>query len=32
VRTQNECMASRETAEANRAWRDKREPDYHPGR
>ena len=30
VKTQNECMASWETAEANRAWREKREPVYHP--
>jgi enoyl-CoA hydratase/carnithine racemase len=28
VRVQNACMASWETAEANRAWRDKREADY----
>jgi enoyl-CoA hydratase/carnithine racemase len=27
---QDECMRSWETAEANRAWRDKREPIYHP--
>ena len=32
VRTQNDCMASWETAEANRAWREQREADYHPGR
>jgi enoyl-CoA hydratase/carnithine racemase len=29
VRTQNECMASGETAEANRAWQEKREADYY---
>jgi enoyl-CoA hydratase/carnithine racemase len=29
VRTQNACMASPETTEANRAWREKREADYH---
>lgn len=27
---QLECMASWETAEANRAWQDKREPVFHP--
>jgi enoyl-CoA hydratase/carnithine racemase len=32
VKTQNECMASWETAEANRAWREKREAVYHPRR
>jgi enoyl-CoA hydratase/carnithine racemase len=32
VRTQNACMATWEIAEANKAWREKREPDYHPGR
>ena len=31
VRTQNACMASRETAEANRAWQEKREANYYPG-
>jgi enoyl-CoA hydratase/carnithine racemase len=30
VRAQNECMASWETAEANRAWMDKREAVFHP--
>jgi len=30
VRTQNACMASSETAEANRAWREEREADYYP--
>jgi len=30
VQTQNECMASWETAEANRAWQEKREAVYHP--
>jgi enoyl-CoA hydratase/carnithine racemase len=30
VRTQNACMATRETAEANRAWQEKREATYHP--
>ncbi|HUF90977.1 MAG TPA: enoyl-CoA hydratase-related protein, partial [Candidatus Limnocylindria bacterium] len=30
VRAQNECMASWETAEANRAWTDKREAVFHP--
>ena len=29
VRAQNDCMASWETAEANRAWHEKREADYH---
>ena len=29
---QNVCMATWETAEANRAWRDKREAEYHPTR
>ena len=32
VRAQNACMATWETAEANRAWRDKREAQYHPTR
>jgi enoyl-CoA hydratase/carnithine racemase len=32
VGAQNECMASWETAEANRAWRDQREAEYHPSR
>ena len=32
VRAQNACMATWETAEANRAWRDEREPEYHPDR
>ncbi len=32
VRSQNACMATWETAEANRAWREKREADYHPHR
>ena len=32
VRSQNDCMASWETAEANRAWREQREANYHPGR
>jgi enoyl-CoA hydratase/carnithine racemase len=31
VRTQNACMASWETAEANRAWQEKREARFHPG-
>ncbi|HXG02344.1 MAG TPA: enoyl-CoA hydratase/isomerase family protein [Candidatus Binatia bacterium] len=30
VRAQNECMASWEVAEANRAWQEKREAVYHP--
>lgn len=30
VRAQNECMASWEAAEANRAWTDKREAVFHP--
>lgn len=30
VRAQNACMASWETAEANRAWLDKREARYYP--
>jgi enoyl-CoA hydratase/carnithine racemase len=30
VKTQNECMASWETVEANRAWQEKREAVYHP--
>jgi enoyl-CoA hydratase/carnithine racemase len=30
VRTQNACMASWETAEANRAWQEKREARFHP--
>jgi enoyl-CoA hydratase/carnithine racemase len=30
VRAQNECMASWETAEANRAWTEKREAVFHP--
>ena len=29
---QNACMATWEIAEANRAWRDKREAEYHPKR
>ncbi|HMH51221.1 MAG TPA: enoyl-CoA hydratase-related protein [Candidatus Acidoferrum sp.] len=32
VRAQNACMASWETAEANSAWREKREPEYRPDR
>ncbi len=32
VGSQNACMATWETAEANRAWREKREADYHPHR
>ena len=32
VRAQNACMASWETAEANSAWREKREAEYHPDR
>jgi enoyl-CoA hydratase/carnithine racemase len=31
LRAQDDCMRSWETAEANRAWREKREPTYHPG-
>ena len=31
MRAQNACMASWETAEANRAWQEKREANYHPG-
>jgi enoyl-CoA hydratase/carnithine racemase len=30
VRSQNACMATWETAEANRAWREKREAEYRP--
>jgi len=30
VRAQNDCMASWETAEANRAWTEKREAVFHP--
>ena len=30
VRNQNACMATGETAEANRAWQEKREADYWP--
>jgi enoyl-CoA hydratase/carnithine racemase len=30
LRAQDDCMRSWETAEANRAWRDKREPIYYP--
>lgn len=30
VRTQNECMGSWETAEANRAWQEKREARFYP--
>jgi enoyl-CoA hydratase/carnithine racemase len=29
MRAQNDCMATWETAEANRAWREKREANYH---
>jgi enoyl-CoA hydratase/carnithine racemase len=32
VGSQNACMATWETAEANRAWREKRQADYHPNR
>jgi enoyl-CoA hydratase len=32
VRSQNACMATWETDEANRAWREKREAEYHRGR
>jgi enoyl-CoA hydratase/carnithine racemase len=32
VRAQNACMATWETEEANRAWQEKREANYHPGR
>src|SRR6266852_3792363 len=32
VGSQNACMASWETAEANRAWREKRPAEYHGGR
>lgn len=32
VGSQNACMATWETAEANRAWREKRPADYHGGR
>jgi enoyl-CoA hydratase/carnithine racemase len=32
VRAQNDCMASWETAEANRAWTEKREAVFHPPR
>jgi len=32
VGSQNACMASWETAEANRAWREKREAEYHGDR
>ena len=30
IRRQDACMTSWETAEANRAWREKREAQYHP--
>jgi enoyl-CoA hydratase/carnithine racemase len=30
VRTQNACMGTWETAEANRAWQQKRDANYHP--
>jgi 2-(1,2-epoxy-1,2-dihydrophenyl)acetyl-CoA isomerase len=30
LRAQDACMRSWETTEANRAWRDKREPTYYP--
>ena len=30
LRSQNACMATWETEEANRAWQEKREPRYHP--
>jgi enoyl-CoA hydratase/carnithine racemase len=30
LRAQDDCMRSWETSEANRAWRDKREPIYYP--
>jgi enoyl-CoA hydratase/carnithine racemase len=30
LRAQDDCMRSWETTEANRAWRDKREPIYYP--
>jgi enoyl-CoA hydratase/carnithine racemase len=30
LRAQDDCMRSWETTEANQAWRDKREPVYHP--
>jgi enoyl-CoA hydratase/carnithine racemase len=30
VRTQDDCMRSGETVEANRAWMEKREPVFHP--
>jgi enoyl-CoA hydratase/carnithine racemase len=30
LRSQNDCVASWETAEANRAWRDKRDAVFHP--
>ena len=30
IRAQNACMATWETAEANRAWHEKREAQYHP--
>jgi enoyl-CoA hydratase/carnithine racemase len=32
VGSQNACMATWETAEANRAWREKREAEYYPDR
>jgi enoyl-CoA hydratase/carnithine racemase len=32
VGSQNACMATWETAEANRAWREKRQADYHGNR
>ena len=32
VGAQNACMATWEAAEANRAWREKREAEYHPNR
>ena len=32
VRSQNACMATWETAEANRAWREGREAEYHRDR
>jgi len=30
IHAQNACMATRETAESNRAWLEKREAQYHP--
>jgi enoyl-CoA hydratase/carnithine racemase len=30
IRAQNACMATWETAEANRAWQEKRKARYHP--